>query len=85
MSSSHTVDFLLGSHSFASLRNLASTFQITTTLEESPRIRLEADDDDEDWIAAALAFYKQDKFDTHAALRVSIRGQPVIYSRRWCS
>ena len=75
---SQAVDFLLGPCSFSLLRNLACDFQITTTLEESPRIRLEADDDEEDWVAAALAFYKQSKFDTHAALRVSIRGQPAI-------
>ena len=47
---SQAVDFLLGPCSFALLRNLACDFQITTTLEESPRIRLEADDDEEDWV-----------------------------------
>ena len=75
---SNTIEFLTNTPTFASLCGLAADSTITTALEESPRIRLESDDLDEDWLAAALAFYKHNKFDKHASLRITIRGQPGI-------
>ena len=72
-----TVDCALEGPSLESLRGLAVT-QVTIPPEESPRIRLDADDDDLDWVEAALAFYKQSKFIKEAQVRVSIRGQPGI-------
>ena len=65
---SNTVEFLTNMPTFASLCGLAADSTITTALEESPRIRLESDDLDEDWLAAAVAFYKHNKFDKHASL-----------------
>lgn len=56
-----TVDCVLEGPSLESLRSLALT-QLTIPLEESPQIRLEDDDDERDWMDAALAFYKQGKF-----------------------
>ena len=75
---SNTVEFLTNMPTFASLCGLAADSTITTALEESPRIRLESDNLDEDWLAAALAFYKHNKFDKHASLRITIHGQPGI-------
>ena len=51
---------------------------LTIPLEESPRIRLDVDDNGLDWVEAALALYKQAKFNKQAYVRVSIRGQPGI-------
>ena len=75
---SNTVEYPTKTPTFASLHSLASDSLITTALEESPRIRLESDDLEEDWLVAALAFYKYNKFDKHASLRITIRGQPGI-------
>ncbi len=44
------MDCLLEGPSFESLRSLASS---TITIDESPRIRLNVEDDDEDWVEAA--------------------------------
>ena len=70
------VDCVLEGPSFESLRSLAYSHIDPT--EECSRIRLDNDDDAEDWIQAALALYKQSKFNAHAGLQVSIRGQPGI-------
>ena len=72
-----TVDCALEGPSLESLRGLAVT-QVTIPPQESPRIRLDVDDDDLDWVEAALAFYKQSKFIKEAQVRISIRGQPGI-------
>jgi len=72
------IDLLISDPSFLSLRDLAENYFITTPLDESPRIRLDADDEDEDWLTAALAFYKHNKFDKHASVRITIHGQPGI-------
>ena len=53
-------------------------FQIKSSLNESPRIKLEADDDDDDWVEAAVAFYKSPKFNIEGEVRVYIRGQPGV-------
>lgn len=74
---SRTVDCALDGPSLESLRSLALT-QLTIPLEESPRIRLEEEDDEQDWVDAALAFYKQAKFNKQAYVCISIRGQPGI-------
>ena len=74
---SSTVDCALGGPSLESLRSLALT-QLTIPLEESPRIWLDKEDDEQDWVDAALAFYKQAKFSKQAYVRISIRGQPGI-------
>ena len=47
--------------SFESIRSVAIS-QITVPLEQSPRIRVDADDDEDEWTEAAIAFYKQKKF-----------------------
>ena len=72
------VDFLTSDPSFLSLRSLAADHIITTPVDESPRIRLDTEDEDEDWLTAALAFYKHNKFDKHASVRITIHGQPGI-------
>ena len=61
-----------------SLLSLLSTYQITVSTSESPRIRLENDDEADDWVEAALSFYKQLRFNKHAGVRISIRDQPAI-------
>ena len=59
------------------LRSLAVS-QISVPLEECPKVRLDADDDDHDWMEAAFAFYKNRGFDKKAGVRISIRGQPAV-------
>lgn len=59
-----------------SLRSLLCASIITE--RESPRIRLDSDDEEIDWVEAALSFYKQDKFSSKAGVRISIRNQPAI-------
>ena len=61
-----------------SLESICSLVTSQMSLDTSPRIRLDKDDDDEDWTEAALAFYKQGKFDKSSGLRICIRGQPAI-------
>ena len=74
---SSAINCALEGPSLKSLRSLAVK-QLTIPLEESPRIRLYADDADLDWVDVALAFYKQDKFDKQARVRVTIQGQARI-------
>ena len=63
--------------SFESIRSVAVS-QITVPLEESPRIRVDIDDDEDEWTEAAIAFYKQKKFNKSAGVCISIRGQPAV-------
>ena len=74
---SRVVDSALEGLCFESLRSLAVS-QLVVPLSESPRIRLDADDDEDDWVEAAVCFYKHSKFDKCAPVRISIRGQPAI-------
>ena len=75
---SRAVEFLTSVTSFQLMRSLAAEYLITTPLDESPRIRLDADDEEEDYMTAALAFYKCNKFDKNAAVRITIHGQPGV-------
>lgn len=72
------MDSLIDGPSMDSLRSLLRKSQITVPDDEGPRIRLNVDDDEEDWMEAAFCFYKHAKFDKNACIRVSIRGQPAI-------
>ena len=73
----HTLDCILEGPSLASLRNLA-TSEISISPAESPHIRLDNSDDEDDWTDAAIAFYKHSKFNNKAGVRISIRGQPAV-------
>ena len=77
LSLSKCFDCLIEGPSFDSIRNVA-VCQISVPSEESPRIRVDVDDDADDWTEAAVAFYKNSKFNRHAGVRVSIRGQPAV-------
>ena len=72
---SKAMECLLEGPSIESMCNLVTS---QMTLDDSPRIRLEKGDTEEDWTESALAFYKQGKFVKSSGLRVSIRGQPAI-------
>lgn len=72
------VECLLEGPSTESLCRLTSSFLITVPDTESPRIRLEFDDDDDDHFQAAMYFYKQANFNKSAGVYVSIRGQPAV-------
>ena len=61
-----------------SLESICSLVTSQMSLDNGPRIRLDKDDGDEDWTEAALAFYKQGKFDKSSGVRISIQGQPAI-------
>lgn len=67
------IDCALEGPLFESLQSLAVR-QLKIPSEESPHIRLYADDADLDWVDAALAFYKQAKFDKQACVRIKIQG-----------
>ena len=72
-----TVEALLEGPSLEALRNLAVS-RITVPLEACPKIRLHADDDEDDWMEAAFTFYKNRSFDRKAGIRISIHGQPAV-------
>ena len=74
---SKVVDSVLEGISIECLRSLAYS-TIVVPLSESPRICLDVDDDEEDWVQAAISFYKDAKFDRQAPVRISIRGQPAV-------
>lgn len=71
------VEALLEGPSLDALRSLAVS-RITVPPEACPKIRLHADDDDDDWMEAAFTFYKNRSFDKKAGIRISIRGQPAV-------
>ena len=77
LSLSKCFDCLIEGPSFDSIRSIAIC-QISIPSEESPRIRLDVDDDADDWTEAAVAFYKNSKFNRSAGVRISIRGQPAV-------
>lgn len=60
------------------LQSLAFRHDLFIPLSESPRIILDRDDEPEDWVHSAVSFYKSDKFNRNAQLRLSIRKQPGI-------
>ena len=74
---SKCLDCFIEGPSFESIRSVAVS-QITVPLEESPRIRVDVDDDEDEWTEAAIAFYKQKKFNKSAGVRISICGQPAV-------
>lgn len=68
--SSLALTTLLDGLSLESLREMVYRFQIKSSHNESPRIKLEADDDDDAWVEAAVGFYKSPKFKREAEVRV---------------
>lgn len=42
------------------------------------KIRLHADDDDDDWMKAAFTFYKNRSFDKKASIQISNHGQLAV-------
>ena len=60
------------------LQSLAFKHDLFIPLSESPHIILDVDDEPEDWVHSAVSFYKSEKFNRNAQLRVSIRKQPGI-------
>ena len=69
------IDCMLEGLSYESILCVAALQRST---DDTARIRLQRDDTAEDWVEAALAFYKQSRFDKTAAMRVCICGQPAI-------
>ncbi len=64
--------------SMDSLRDVVRSAKIRKSLGDSPRLRVDADDEEDEWMEAAIAFYKASKFDREGQLRVYIRGQPGV-------
>ena len=75
--SHRAIEALLEGPSPEALQSLAIS-QIIVPLEESPKIQLHADDDDDDWMEAAFTIYKNKRFDKIAGVRINIRGQPAV-------
>ena len=59
------------------LQQVAAQY-ITIPLEESPKILLDADDDEKDWTEAAISFYKGTHFNPNGHVKICIRGQPAV-------
>lgn len=72
---SRVLECMLEGPSFESILGVAASQRST---DDSARIRLQKSDGAEDWAEAALAFYKQGRFDKAAGMRVCIHGQPAI-------
>ena len=72
---SRVLECMLEGPSFESILGVAASQRST---DDSARIRLQRSDGAEDWTEAALAFYKQGRFDKAAGMRVCIHGQPAI-------
>ena len=69
------LECMLEEPSFESILGVAASQRST---DDSARIRLQRSDGVEDWAEAALAFYKQGRFDKAAGIHVCIHGQPAI-------
>ncbi len=69
---------LLEGLSMDSLRDVVRSTRIRKSLCDSPRLRVDADDEEGEWVDAAVSFYKASKFDKEGQLRVYIRGQPGV-------
>ena len=52
--------------------------QLVVPLSESPNILIEVDADEEEMVGAALSYYKQERFNKEAAVRINMRRQPRI-------
>ena len=73
----HAVECLMEGPSLESLQALLA-MQLIVPLSESPNIRIEVDADEEEMVGAALAYYKQERFNKEAAVRINMRRQPGI-------
>ncbi len=74
----NTIELALSGPSVGSLLKHLRSLRITLPSEEYPRIRVEAEDDDDEWLSAALSFYKTSNFLSNGGVRISIHGQPGI-------
>ena len=72
-----TVSCLMEGPTLEALRSLA-VMQLVIPLSESPYIRVDAEADDEEMVGAALAYYKHDRFNKAAYVRISMKRQPGI-------
>ena len=71
------VEFLVNGLSTEGLKDLAAT-RLVVPFSECPRIRYDSDDTEDEWLEAAVSFYKHNKFNKQAPVRILIRGQPGI-------
>ena len=75
---SSACDHILDGISIDTLQSLAVGHHVFISLSESPRIILDDDDEAEDWVHSAVSFYKFNKFNPNAQVRISIRKQPGV-------
>jgi hypothetical protein len=71
-----TTDLILNGLHFETIRQLAASC-FTIPLTESPRIRVHSDDDADDWMDAAISFYKKG-FDKNSYVMLRMTGQPGV-------
>ena len=71
------VECIMEGPTFESLCDIAGSL-LEVPLSESPRIRVDKNDEGDDLVGAALAFYKDSKFARNAPVRISIGHQPAI-------
>ena len=74
----NAMNCLLEGPTLESIRSLLKLSRIISPIADSPRIRLDEDDNDDDWVSAAIAHYKSPEFDPKAEVRICMRGQPAI-------
>ena len=74
----NTMNCSLEGPTLESICSLLKVSRIISPISDSPRIRLEADDNDDDWVSAAFAHYKSHQFDPKAEVYICMRGQPAI-------
>lgn len=75
---SKLMSYMLEGLGLDTIRSILKSSRILRVGCDSPRIRLESDDDEDDWVSAAIAHYKSPKFDSGAEVRITIKGQPAV-------
>ncbi len=78
------VDILQSPLSSTRLQKLLHKIRIKKTASESPRLRIDEDEDEDDWVFSAIAFYKSSRVIKDGQLRVAIHGQPGIDTGKYC-
>ena len=73
-----TTNCLIEGPTSVSISSLLRKSRITTSLSDSPKIRLDSDDDVDDMVSAAITYYKGQEFDRLAQVRIYMRNGPSV-------
>ena len=64
--------------SSATLQRILRSFKIKKTVSESPRLRVECDEEEDEWVESAIAFYKTPRVLKDGEIRIFVAGQPGV-------